>query len=128
MTRKVVFCKLCKSRFKDYEHRNRTRCGSCNTKIRRYRAKAAAIKLLGGKCEKCGWTGDQAALQFHHKNPKEKDFIIGNVANKSWGRLVIEVKKCVLLCANCHMIEHSSKNNLEFIKEAMNYKGNKLIF
>ena len=33
----------------------RMRCGSCNTKIRRYRAKAAAVKYLGGKCVTCGW-------------------------------------------------------------------------
>ena len=123
-----MVCKLCGKGFKEYEYRNRTRCGSCNTKIRRFRAKAAAIKLLGGKCENCGWYGNQAALQFHHKNPNEKDFIIGNVANKSWGSIKTEMQKCILLCANCHMIEHGSKNNELFLKEALNYKGRTLIF
>lgn len=128
MARNITICKLCGNELKNYEYRNRTRCGSCNTKIRRFRTKAAAIKLLGGKCQKCGWHGNQAALQFHHKNPDEKDFIIGNAANKNWEYIEEEVKKCILLCANCHMVEHSTKNDEKFIKEAFNYKGRTLKF
>jgi len=121
-------CKLCNHKFKDYQNRQAARCGSCNTKIRRFRAKAAAIKYLGGKCKKCGWQGNQAALQFHHKNSKKKDFIIGNVANKSWDSIKGEMKKCILLCANCHAIEHSTKIGKKFTKEALNYKGRILKF
>jgi len=124
----MELCKLCGIKFKDYQKRNRTRCGSCNTKIRRFRAKAAAIKYLGGKCKKCGWFGNQAALQFHHKNSKIKKFEIGSVANKSWDSIKKEIQKCILLCANCHSIEHSTKNNKNFLKEALNYKGRILEF
>lgn len=122
----MLVCKLCSKSFKDYQQRGRARCGSCNTKIRRYRAKSAAVKLLGGKCIKCGWSGNQAALQFHHLGGK--DFTIGNVANKSWDSIKNEMKKCVLLCANCHMIEHSTKNDSLFRREAENYKGRNLEF
>jgi hypothetical protein len=118
-------CKLCGHEFKDYQGKMRTRCGSCNTKIRRYRTKLAAIKLLGGKCADCGWQGNQAAFQFHHINHGKKEFNIGNVANKKWEFIKKELKKCVLLCANCHSIRHSSKNDDMFIKEAQNYKGKK---
>lgn len=121
-------CKLCHKRFKDYQGKNRNRCGSCNTKIRRFRAKAAAIKFLGGKCIQCGWEGNQAVLQFHRTNFTKKDFMIGNVANKSWEAIKAELRKCVLLCANCHMIEHSTKNDSEFLEESLNYKGRKLEF
>lgn len=121
-------CKLCNNEFKDYQSRGRVRCGSCNTKIRRFRAKAAAVELLGGKCERCGWSGNQAALQFHHKKSAGKEFMIGNVANKSWDSIKMEMKKCILLCANCHMIEHSTKNDDKFIEEALNYRGRKLKF
>jgi 5-methylcytosine-specific restriction endonuclease McrA len=121
-------CRLCGNIFKEYDRKHGFRCGSCNTKIRRFRAKAAAIKLLGGKCKKCGWHGNQAAMQFHHINPDEKDFIIGNVGNKSWDSIKKEMQKCVLLCANCHMIEHSTKNTKIFLKEALNYKGRMLKF
>ena len=112
MIKEKTICRLCGNKFENYE----------------YRAKAAAIKLLGGKCQKCGWHGNQAALQFHHKNTKEKDFIIGSVANKSWDSIKNEMQKCILLCANCHMIEHSTKNDEKFMKEALNYKGRTLKF
>ena len=124
----MEICKLCLNQFKDYQKRGRSRCGSCNTKIRRFRAKSAAIKYLGGKCSKCGWHGNQAALQFHHKESKGKEFTIGNVANKSWDSIKLEMQKCVLLCANCHAIEHSSKNGDKFLKEALDYKGRTLTF
>ena len=119
-------CGLCGHSFKKYESRCRARCGSCNTKIRRYRAKAAAIKYLGGKCVDCGWRGDQAAFQFHHKDPDKKDFIIGNAANKSWGIIKSELDKCLLLCANCHSIRHSAKNGSKFVRAAMHYQGRTL--
>lgn len=88
----------------------------------------AAVSYLGGKCTACGWSGHQAAFQFHHTNPKEKDFIIGNIANKSWDSILKELKKCILLCANCHAIHHSTKNEAAFITEANNYKGRALPF
>ncbi|OGI71518.1 hypothetical protein A3B84_02710 [Candidatus Nomurabacteria bacterium RIFCSPHIGHO2_02_FULL_35_13] len=119
-------CKLCNHEFKNYQSRCLARCGSCNTKIRRFRAKAAAIEFLGKKCKECGWHGNQAALQFHHL--KGKDFTIGNVANKSWDSIKKEVKKCILLCVNCHAIKHSTKNDKNFLKEALNYKGRTLKF
>jgi len=77
---------------------------------------------------KCGWHGNQAAFQFHHLNSSEKDFMIGNVANRNWEKIKTEIKKCVLLCANCHTVSHSTKDGEKFIKEALNYKGRKLDF
>ncbi|HEV7424330.1 MAG TPA: hypothetical protein VGO21_04030 [Candidatus Paceibacterota bacterium] len=124
----MKICKLCGGKIKNDKHANRSRCGSCNTKIRRFRAKAAAIKYLGGKCVKCGWHGNQAAIQFHHADPHKKDFIIGSVANKSWDSIKKEMQKCILLCANCHMIEHSTKDGEIFLKEARNYRGRTLKF
>ena len=121
-------CKICGNKFKDYQNRGRARCGSCNTKIRRYRAKATAIKYLGEKCSSCGWEGNQAALQFHRIDPKKKEFTIGNVANKKWEFIKNELEKCILLCANCHAIKHSTKAGSRFLQEAREYRGRKLKF
>jgi hypothetical protein len=124
----MKICKLCGGKFKDYQNKARTRCGSCNTKVRRYRAKAAAIKYLGGKCRNCGWQGNQAAFEFHHTDPGKKDFIIGNVANKRWEFIKAELEKCILLCAICHSVEHSTKTDKLFLQEVNNYRGRKLKF
>lgn len=115
-------CKLCNNNIKQYQGKNRTRCSACNTKIRRHRTKEAAVKLLGGKCKRCGYDENIVALEFHHPNPKTKDFNIGSCANKSWDFIKGEVLKCELLCSNCHRIEHSERNE-KFLLEVKNYKG-----
>ena len=59
------------------------------------------------KCEICG-ESESACLDFHHKDPSEKDNIISQVA-KTWSleRLKKEIDKCMVLCANCHRKVHA---------------------
>jgi hypothetical protein len=113
-------CCLCSKVFED--DRNRSRCQSCNTKIRRVRAKTAAIKYLGGKCVRCGYDKHPAAFEFHHCKG-EKDFNIGNVANRAWELIKRELDKCILLCSNCHRIEHSNRTEQKVLEEAAKYEG-----
>ncbi len=115
----VYQCSLCG---KDTSSRMRRRCQSCCTKIRRYLAKSAAVKYLGGKCQRCGWQGHLAAYEFHHIDPSRKDFALGNVSHKRWELILNELKKCELLCSNCHRIEHCKHDDL-LIQEAAKYKG-----
>jgi transcription elongation factor Elf1 len=59
--------------------------------------------LLGGKCEICGYDKAIQAMDFHHIDPTTKSFAISAVtATKSYDTLLNELKKCMLLCANCH--------------------------
>ncbi len=73
---------------------------------RLYTKRKEKINLLkierGGKCEICGYNEYLGALDFHHKNNKEKSFAIGHRRGFSIDKLREEVKKCALLCANCH--------------------------
>ena len=60
------------------------------------------------RCIICG-ENHPACLEFHHKNPKEKEYSISNVIykkNLSLDELKKEMKKCVVLCANCHRKLH----------------------
>jgi len=60
---------------------------------------------LGGKCARCS-ENRLPTLTFHHTD-KNKE---GNVAQLiTWGykkKAIQEVEKCIILCANCHHIEH----------------------
>lgn len=67
--------------------------------------KRKAVEYLGGKCMKCGYSKCIRALQFHHRNPEEKEFGIAQPTTKSWKKVVLELDKCDLLCANCHAEE-----------------------
>ena len=69
------------------------------------------IEMKGGSCEKCGYNKCVSALDFHHKNPNEKDFGLSSNGNtQSWKKLTQEADKCLLLCANCHRELHEELN------------------
>ena len=84
-------------------------------KARRLLKKKRAIALLGGKCKRCGLKSEYTTIyDFHHTDPfsKGKDIKGGSdFMRKAWERIEAELKKCILLCANCHRIEHSDPNS-----------------
>ena len=62
------------------------------------------------KCKKCGFS-NPLALDFHHKNRSEKTMTISKmvVLGYSIEKILKEIKICVVLCANCHRIEHGGQ-------------------
>jgi hypothetical protein len=60
-------------------------------------------------CQKCGFS-HPAALDYHHKSD-DKEFSIADAVAKGYSkaRILKEAAKCVLICANCHRIEHFNK-------------------
>ena len=95
---------------REWNHRNRKSRQRYKAFYHRKR-KVDCIIYKGGKCNDCSlrYDGTNAAIfHFHHKNPKRKDFAVGNqVINKAWDVILKELDKCVLLCANCHELRHS---------------------
>lgn len=83
--------------------------------------KLEAIEYKGGKCQKCGYNKCYAAMDFHHRDPKEKDVSWSKLRKRSWERITKELDKCDLLCNRCHAethhdieIEQRVKNWMEF--------------
>ena len=75
---------------------------------RRKKIKIMAIAHKGGKCQLCGYNHCVSALEFHHLDPKGKDFGLGqNGLTRSWDKTKNELNKCVLVCSNCHKEIHA---------------------
>ena len=78
--------------------------------VKRTREKRKAIMLesMGGECTLCGYT-EPAGLVIHHIDPAEKQLNFSNVRanNTNWTTVVTELRKCTLLCANCHNKVHA---------------------
>lgn len=121
--RKTKFCsKKCK-----ISYYGRCVGGKYNTKQSRDRDKKSSIikQILinkkGGKCEKCGYDKNIAALQFHHLRDKKFELTSRNLLLKTHEEIENELNKCVLLCANCHAEEHhpnmGTKNTFELIEQ-----------
>lgn len=73
--------------------------------------KQELVNVLGGKCQICGFNSFLTALEFHHEDPSQKKFDVSpaNNNNKNIIDTMEEVKKCFLLCANCHRGVHSGE-------------------
>lgn len=64
-------------------------------------------------CTNCG-VKDVRVLEFHHTNSSEKEFAIADYYYRQYGeeRLLTELNKCNVLCANCHRILHYEERNM----------------
>lgn len=112
-------CEICERKF-NTDNYTRIYCYECsgnslriNNETRKHQKtllrrsmKIQAVKLLGGKCSVCGYNKCIDALEFHHKDPKQKEFRLGSGNTMSWKEYKKELEKCILVCSNCHKEIH----------------------
>jgi 5-methylcytosine-specific restriction endonuclease McrA len=104
-TRQVSACgKKCRNKLVSQSLKTYYTSPIKNKNLRHNILKKELVNLLGGKCIICGYDKCLSSLTFHHKNPSEKSFAISRALCKKRSKeeLIEEVKKCVLLCSNCH--------------------------
>jgi len=111
------FCQRCKKEVKTenfYQRRGKKNsssyCKSCtNEQVneRNQKIKSLMIEYKGGSCTRCGYNKYQGALDFHHLDPKEKDFNPGHLKKYKFDdKIKKELDKCILVCSNCHREIH----------------------
>jgi len=63
-------------------------------------------------CSNCD-EKNSVCLEFHHKNIEQKSFAINEALGKkgcSKESILNEIKKCTILCANCHRKIHAKRD------------------
>ena len=80
-----------------------------HAKYRRRQEAIAAIKVARG-CVDCGYDQDSCALDFDHVRG-EKSFSIAKNILGNWDRILREIEKCDVRCANCHRIKTRDRLN-----------------
>lgn len=108
---KPPHCYTCGETRKDRFYIGRTKiCKTCHnayTKEHGQKRRLYGIKLLGGKCQQCGYDRYSEALAFHHRDPTKKDPNFKSLRGWSIKRITKELAHCVLLCMNCHAEAHA---------------------
>lgn len=75
---------------------------------RRKKIRQMSVEYLGGKCCFCGYDRCSSALDFHHVDESTKKFGLSqNGMTRSWEKTRNELKKCILVCSNCHREIHA---------------------
>jgi cytochrome c553 len=64
--------------------------------------RALLVAEAGGARAVCGYSRCILNLHFHHVDPSQKSFSMSVARGKSEAACRAEMRKCVLVCANCH--------------------------
>jgi hypothetical protein len=100
-----AYCRLCyRVYWREYYHKNKP------GHQRRARRRTDAIRILirsakDRPCADCGKRFPYYVMQFDHRDDETKCFNIGGVNSRrrvSKARLLAELAKCDVVCANCH--------------------------
>ena len=85
-------------------------------RARREETKTEMIIAMGGKCQDCDLQLSEhwpvACFDFHHLHDKQVN-ISRITKNIQRNRLLEELKKCELLCSNCHRRRHYNRTKNE---------------
>jgi hypothetical protein len=83
----------------------RVRCKACiaeEVTRRHQKVRRILVEEAGGCCAVCGYDRCLINLCFHHVDPATKSFSLNMGSGKGIAARREEIKKCVLVCANCH--------------------------
>lgn len=109
-----VYCKDCR---KNIRHKSylKNKDSILSKQLEKRRASQDWVRKFKDRCERCGET-HPAVLDFHHL--QDKDHGIANLTNTNnltdriKELIKLEIKKCIVLCSNCHRKLHWDENRV----------------
>jgi hypothetical protein len=102
--RQRKYCsRFCKNKDTNHHHQS--------YRAQRARGSARKVQLiaeLGGRCTRCGYDRNLAALTWHHVDRAQKSFELDmrSLSNRSESDVRKDLAKCILRCATCPAEEH----------------------
>jgi Fe-S-cluster-containing hydrogenase component 2 len=113
--KKCNICNLVKPLSDFYKRKSNSpydRCKECFNSYcteRWIQKKIDSIIYKGSECIICGLkypNEPYVIFDFHHREPKDKEFNWNKLRLKSFESIKKELDKCDLLCSNCHRKKH----------------------
>ena len=97
-------------------------CNTCIQSKRRDKLRKEFTDYLGGCCSKCGYDKCVDALDFHHLDGNDKDYLVSQMQYSTYSkeRIIKEMEKCVILCSNCHRDLHFREKEINKLASSFN--------
>ena len=78
-------------------------------------------------CQICGWNKHPVGLHLHHrdKTTKRKDVSSMFSNHTSYKIIAKEIKKCIVICANCHLMVTQAERHLKMEYKKVSKKDRK---
>src|SRR5438034_3477289 len=87
------------------------------------KARVELIAAFGGACQRCGYSKCTRAMHFHHvDNASKKEY--GNTGRAELIEVQEHPERFLLLCANCHIEEHSAQDKAHALMRNCQFCGN----
>jgi hypothetical protein len=102
-------CKTCmKIRGRSYYHKNKKRqlaLALIRNRRSYFERRALINRMKNVPCQDCNQRYPYFVMDFDHRVKADKFGDIAHmVRNRSWDTIIREIKKCDIVCANCHRI------------------------
>ncbi len=126
---RACYCRPCRARYRRarYERNKTDYISRAKAEMRMKREDALALVydyLHSHPCVDRG-EGDIVALEFDHVDPDQKTMDIATmIGHLTWPRILVEIQKCAVRCANCHR-GHSARMEAPTCREAFRVPYNR---
>jgi hypothetical protein len=106
------WCKACRKVY-DRAYHKRTWCNRVEQKRLWKNKRYEWLRSLKTRpCVDCGESFHPAAMQFDHRPGLPKEFEVSHgIGRYSEKRILAEIAKCDLVCANCHAVRTYERRN-----------------
>jgi hypothetical protein len=125
----MKICNTCKNELPESSfrlHKNKhilNKCKKCCNKQGKVSFKTRRAKLREALsefkttcgCFNCGWNQFTEGLDLHHLDGEDKESTVANLLNRgqhSFIKIITEIRKCIVLCSNCHRGVHNNRITL----------------
>ena len=95
---------------KTYEQQHRTKRA-----IYRKKRRAEHRIFISQFLTACKYCGASDALYFHHRVPRQKLYKVSKMWGMTETRILMEIRKCEIVCKPCHAALHARFNGCEVV-------------
>ncbi len=83
---------------------------SSRSKLKRIDNWKLTFEFFGGRrCMSCGIESTMPIYELHHHDQEGKETNVSSIMHHSWDKVQKELRKCILVCSNCHRILHHTE-------------------